>query len=374
MTTKKDTPPHKPAPFRQVRLISLLILLTLFGNLFVLQSRGYAENDSPAVADLKQRAQHAYINGRYAEAAAINLEIAEKHPESEARRYAVQMLGTLYEDNLVDIKKAIKWDREYLNKYAEPRQASLYKEKLASLESLLKQEQAFRTYQAIRFADQGDEVMVKKFEALLRDQPDFLLRDKVERELAYAYARMDKRQQSYLAFQSLSSEKKLSASDRAAYATAGRYWKETSAWGWVAWTVIIVLWTVALLMKPWKRLTRSWIRGFLILALLWVLLTAIRMPTFYSMETAGYPLVIPDTVVYIAAGLNLTVLFWLLLLTRGEFWQTRPRSLRWLVPVLTVLMTSAVLYLLIIYQPNGPQIMDAFSEQYLSWVSEWRLP
>ena len=30
----------------------------------------------------------------YAEAAAIDLEIAEKHPGSEARRYAVQMLGT----------------------------------------------------------------------------------------------------------------------------------------------------------------------------------------------------------------------------------------------------------------------------------------
>ncbi len=340
-----------------------MLILTLLGSLFLLPLFGFAAQDSPAVKELKQKAQHAYVDRRYAEAAAIDLEIAEKHPETEARRYAVQMLGTLYEDNLVDIKKAIKWDREFLEKYAAPRQVSFYKEKLASLEKLMNQEQAFKTYQAIRFANAGDEIMVKKFEALLKERPDFLLKVDVLRELGYAYDRMDKRRQSYLAFKAIAAhngENKLSASDRVAYEAASRHWQMSWAWVWAAWAVIVVLWAVVLLMNPWKQLSRTSIRTSLILALLWVLLTAIRMPTFYSMETGGYPIVIPDTVVFMVAGLNLTVLFWVLLLSRGKFWQTHPRALRWLSPVLTLLMTTAVLYLFFVYYPNGPAIVDIF--------------
>ncbi len=374
MITKTDRLPLKLVPIRPTKLIPLLVL-TLFGSLFLLPLAGFTAQDSPAVNELKQKAQHAYISGCYTEAVAIDLEIAEKHPQSEAARYAVQMLGTLYEDNLIDIKKAIKWDRKFLEKYAAPRQVSFYKKKLASLEKLIKQEEAFKIYQKIRFANEGDEIMVKKFKALLEDHPDFLLKDKVQRELGYAYARMDKRRQSYLAFEALSGngEKKLSSSDRVAYETASRYWKETSAWGWVAWGVVVALWVAVLLMKPWKQLNRSSVRTFLILAVLWVVLTAIRMPTFYSMETTGSPIIIPDTVVYIGAGLNLTVLLWLLLLTRGKFWQTRPRALRWLSPVLTLLMTTAVFYLFIIHQSNGPQIIDVFSAQYQRWAEEWGL-
>jgi hypothetical protein len=357
-----------------LKLIAVFILF-LSGGLSLLPLPGLAAQDSPAVSELKQKAQQAYINGHYAEAAAINLEIAEKHPESEARHYAVQMLGTLYEDNIVDIKKAIRWDKEFLAKYASPRQVPFYEEKLASLEKMMQQEEAFKTYQTILFANEGDEVLVKKFEQLLKDKPDFILKDKVLRELGYAYARMDKRRQSYLAFQALSRNdgKKLSTSDQLAYETAGRYWKETSAWGWVAWGVVAVLWVAVLLMKPWKQLTRSSLRYFLISALLWALLIAIRMPTFYSMETTGYPIIIPDTVVYVAAALNLTILFWLLLLTKGKFWLTHPKALRWLSPVLTLLMTTAVFYLLIIHQPNGPQIADVFSAQYQRWAEEWGL-
>src|ERR1700690_1142417 len=212
---------------RRARLV-LLPALALLMSLFLLSVAGYAAQDSPAVNALKKKAQHAFINGRYAEAAALNREIAEKHPESEERRYAVQMLGTIYENNLVDVKKAIKWDREFLDKYADPRQVPFYKEKLASLEKLLNQEQAFKTYQAIRFSNTGDEIMVKKFEALLKDQPDFMLKDDVLRELAYAYDRMDKRQQSYLALKAIADHKgenNLSASDQIAYKEAGRHWQ-----------------------------------------------------------------------------------------------------------------------------------------------------
>jgi tetratricopeptide (TPR) repeat protein len=343
--------------------------------LFCLPIAGFTAQDSLAVQELKQKAQHAYVDRRYSEAAAIDREIAEKHPESEARRYAVQMLGTLYEDNLVDIKKAIKWDREFLEKYASPRQIPFYKEKLASLEKLMNQEQAFKTYQAIRFANAGDEIMVKKFEALLKEKPDFMLKDDVLRELAYAYDRLDNRQQSYLAFKAIADHKgenKLSTSDQVAFKEARRHWQMSWTWTWAAWAVIVLLWVVVLLMKPWKQLTWASSKKFLLWPVLWILLTAAGMPAFYSLDTTGYPIIITDTAVYIAAGLNLMILFWLLLLTRGEFWQTRLWALRWLSPALILLMTISVIYLFAIYQPDGPEIIDVFSVKLHHWDGDWQ--
>jgi len=336
-------------------------------SLFCLPIPAFSAQDSQVADELKQKAQHAYVDGYYAEAANADLEIAEKHPGSVARRYAVQMLGTLYEDNLVDLKKAIKWDREFLEKYADSRQVPFYNDKIASLEKLMKQEQAFKTYQAIRFANAGDEIMVKKFEALLKERPDFLLKDDVERELGYAYDRLDKRRRSYLAFEAIAThkgEKELSTTDQIAYKTSGRYWQMSSTWKWVAWAVIVMLWVSVLLMKPWDRLNRASVRKFLLWPVLWIVLIAASMLIFHSLDNTGYPIIIPDTSVYIAAGLNLTVLLWLLLLTRGTFWQTRPRALRWLSPILTLLMTTAVLYLFFIYQPTGPQFTDIFAETF----------
>ncbi len=364
----------KLVAIRRIKFIPLLAL-TLLGSLFCLPTAGFTDQDSGVVEKLNQKAQHAYISGSYAEATAINLEIAEKYPESKLRRYSVQMLGTLYENNLVDIKKAIKWDREYLKKYADPRQVDVYKEKVASLEKLMDQEQAFKTYQAIRFGREGDEVKAKKFEALLKDHPDFSMKAEVERELGFAYARMDKRRESYLAFQSLSKSlgKKLSSSDRQAYVTADTYWQMTSFWGVVAWSVILMLWAAALLMKPWKQLTPASIRKFLLWPVLWIVLVAASMPTFYSLENAGDTIIIHDIQVYKAAGLNLIVLFWLLLLMRGTFWQTRPRALRWLSPAFALMMTTAVFYLFIVNQANGPEIVSYFTVKYRHWMTEWGL-
>ncbi len=356
----------------RAKLIPLLVL-TLLMSLLCLPIIGFTAQDGQVVNELKQKAQHAYIDRRYTEAAAFNLEIAEKHPESDASRYAVQMLGTIYEDNLVDIKKAIKWDREYLKKYADPRQVPFYKEKLTSLEKLMNQEQAFKTYQAIRFANNGDEIMTKEFEALLKEQPDFLLKDDVLRELGYAYDRLDKRQQSYLAFNAIAShngENKLSSSDQVAYKEARRHWQMSWAWTWAAWAVVLTLWTAVLLMNPWQRLTWASSKKFLLWPIFWVLLTAASMPTFYSLDTTGYPIIIPDTAVYSAAGLNLMILFWLLLLSKGKFWQTRPWALRCLSPALTLMMTISVIYLFVIYQPNGPEIIVVFAVKLHHWDGE----
>ena len=360
-------PRLKTSPTLFQALLAALLLLPLSALAFV---------EDPVADGLKKKAQEAFLAGRYTDAVASNLEIAREHPESEARRYAVQMLGTLYENNLIDVGKAIKWHREFLETYADPRQAPYYREKLASLEKLKHQEEAFSTYQKIRFADKGDEVMVRQFEELLAQHPDFLLKAEVQRELGYAYDRLDKRRESYQAFRSLSSSAgaRFSADDRIALKQASHHWESTGLWGGVAWGVVLLLWGGVLLMKPWQRLTRASLRNFGILAALWLVLAGARMPSFYAINSTGDQYLFPDQAVWIAAALNLPVLFWLQLLIRGKFWQTRPRALVWLSPVLTLLMTVAVLYLFLIHQPNGPKIMDAFAAKYRHWIGEWRTP
>ena len=366
--------PIKQFATLRIKFIPFLVL-AFIGSLFFLTAAGFTAQNTLTVEELNKKAQHAFISGNYAEAVAANLEIAEKHPETKFRRYSVQMLGTLYENNVVDIKKAIKWDREYLEKYADPRQVFVYKEKVAALEKLLDQEQAFKTYQDIRFSRDGDEVKAQKYEALLKDHPNFRLKAEVQRQLGFAYAHLDKRRESYLAFQAMSKiiGKKLSSGDQQAFSTANTYWQMTSFWGEVAWAVILMLWAAALLMNPWKQLTLASVKKFLLWPVLWIVLAAASMPSFYSLENAGDTIIIHDTQVFKAAGLNLMVLFWLLLLIRGRFWQTRPRALRWLSPALTLMMTTAVFYLFVINQSNGPEIVSYFTVKYRHWMTEWRI-
>ena len=179
---------------------------------------------------------------------------------------------------------------------------------------MLPQKDAFASYQKIRFANQGDEVQVKQLEALLKEHPDFFLKDKIQAELGYAYARMDKHKQSYLAFQALSqSGKPMSAEHMKAYQAAALHFNETSRWGFVVLGVVLGLWGVVLLGKPWRRITRRALWKLLAIALAWVALNVARMPGFYTIETTGYPVVIPDTVVYTGIALNLTVIVWLFL-------------------------------------------------------------
>ncbi len=331
-----------------------------------------AAGDDPAVTALEQKAQQAYIEKRFAEAIALDLEIAQR-PESPARHYAVQMLGTLYEDNVVDVSAAIRWNQEFLASYADVRQVPFYRQKIAALEKLLPQKDIFAAYQKIRFANQGDEVLVKQLEALLKEHPDFVLKDKIQAELGYAYASMDKYKQSYLAFKALSqsSGKPMSAEHMKAYQAAALHWNETSRWGFVVLVVVLALWGVVLWGKPWRRITRRSLWKLLIIALAWVALSAVRMPSFYSLETTGYPIVIPDTVIYTGAGLNLTVIVWLFLLRRAGFWQRWSRAVRLVAsPVLVIVMTSAVLYLIVIQQPNGPQLFDVFGMVYHRWAED----
>ena len=365
-----------------------LLIMVFFGMLFWLPITGSAEQESPVVneqkpklsevAELKQKAQDAYVHARYEEAAALNLKIAHKFPGSKECRYAVGMLGTIYEDNLVDTKKAIKWYREFMKKYADYRQVPIYKEKLeklAGIEKAVNQEEAFKSYQKIKFANKGDQYQVTNYEKLLKEHPDFSLKVEVEKEIAYAYDRMHKPKESYAALQAVASLTPghiLSSTDQIMADDNHKYSEMSSTWKWVVWGVVAALWIPVLLMKPWKRFDRATIRTLLIWTLCWVLLSAAKMPFFYSMETEGYKYVIKDTTMYTLAAINLPVILWVILLTKGEFWLTHRQVLRWVSPLLTMVMTVAIIYLFIAYQPIGPEIVNVFGVKYNYLIGEFR--
>ena len=362
---------------RNSKLFSLFVLMFLL-HLFRWPATGLAEQESPVaneqeskvpeivepkqkapeavgqkpklseVAELRQKASDAYIHGRYAEAETVLLKIAQKFPASKERRYAVEMLGTIYEDNLPDPLKAIRWYREFLKKYADYRQAPIYNaklERLAGIEKVANQKEAFKIYQKIKFANKGDQYLVTNYEKLLKEHPDFTLKVEVEKEIAYAYDRMNKPKESYTALQAVAAQTPghvLSSTDQIMAEANHSYWKMSTTWKWVAWGVVAALWIWVLLMKPWKRFDRASIRTLLIWTVAWIVLMASRMPTFYSMVVEGYQFVIKDTAIYTMAAFNLPVIVWLILLTRGEFWLTRPRTLRWVSPLFTLVMTVAV--------------------------------
>jgi outer membrane protein assembly factor BamD (BamD/ComL family) len=345
--------------------VTVLVILVLLASLAGLAGVLHADQENPEAKALQLKAQKAFTDRHYAEAAGIDEKIAQKYPGTLERRFAVQMLGSIYEDNLVNIGKALKWDREYLKKYANPRQVSYYTEKIAALEKIKFQEDDFRIYKGIRFAGNGDAFMVKKFEVLLKEHPDFLLKNDVERELAYAYARLDKRKESFQAIQNISKNNpnEVSKLDRALANDNERYWK-MQRYSWVAWSIVALLWALALSMRPWKHLSRASVRMFLILSLVWVLIIASSLPGFYGIDTGGDRIILKDSQLFLAGGLNLSVLLWIFLMSRGSFWLFRPRELRFLSPLLTLVMTMAVFYLFIVYQSNGPETIDVFVLKY----------
>ena len=406
MSTKTELETMKGVALRYSRPLSLLVLLFF---LFLIRwpATGLAEQESPVaneqqpkapeivrpkekapeaveqklklseVAELKQKAADAYLHGRYAEAEPLFLKIARKFPASKERRYAVQMLATIYEDNLVDPLKAIKWDREFLKKYADYRQVPVFKEKiekLAGIEKVANQKEAFKRFQNIKFANKGDEYLVTNYGKLLKDYPDFSMKIEVEKEIAYAYDRMHKSKESYAALEKVAAMTpghRLSSTDQIMADDNHEFWEMSSTWKWVAWGVLAALWIPVLLMKPWRRFDRASFRTLMIWIAIWIVLCAVRMPFFYNMETEGFLYVIKDTTIYALFAVNLPVIVWLVLLTRGEFWVTRRRALRWVSPPLAIVMTVTSIFLFIATHPNGPAIISVFGPKYHYLVSEF---
>ena len=353
---------------KQIRLI--LAALALIVGFFAGTPARLAAQE-PATEGLQKMAHEAYVKGRYTEAEACNLQIANRRLSDKARRYAVLMLGTLYEKHLVNLEKARHWYREYLEGYASRGQVRFYEEKLAFLEKLKPQEAAYATYRQILSSNGDDTTKARAYEDLLAVYPEFLLKSEVLRELGHAHARLENYRKSYLAFSSLLQQigGELTPSEQLVFDKAQRNWHRTIGAG-VAWGVFILLWLAVIAMKPWERISRASLKIFNRWAAAWFLISVVSI-IFYAIKvrTAEHNL-FHDAAVYVAAVLNLLVLFWVQLLTHGKPWKNRPRALQVLSPALAIVMTTVVCYLFIFHQPNGTTIMDDFSAKYQHWIEE----
>ena len=85
------------------QFISALIFALLVSMLWLPRAAS-ADQNTPAADELQQKAQRAYIEHRFEDAAALDAEIAQNLPDCPARRYAVMMLGNIYEENIVDLE------------------------------------------------------------------------------------------------------------------------------------------------------------------------------------------------------------------------------------------------------------------------------
>jgi hypothetical protein len=189
--------------------------------------------------------------------------------------------------------------------------------------------------------------------------------------LAQAHVRLDHRRAAYETYQALSREPAgLTASDRPAYEKAAHNWRLSGVWAGVAWAIVALLVGAALAMRPWETVTRADLRQLLWWCAGWLALSALRLPAYHAAAWDENPF--PPSAVYVAAVLDLGVLAWLFLFVKGAFRRTRPRALLAVAPALTLLATGAAYYLFLVYQPRGPDIIDAFGVEYAHWAERWR--
>lgn len=325
----------------------------------------------PGAEELKRLVSQEFVAGQFAQAAAHCEELSMRYPRAPEGRYAVQMLGTIYEEKLADLGRAILWSRRFLDEYVDAREAEFYRRKLATLEALRGQEASFARWQALRRSGPPDAVLAREAEALLCDQPDFALRAEVLRAAAQAHARLDHRRAAYEAYEALSrAPGGLTASDRPAYERAARGWRLSSVWAGGAWSVVAVLFGAAVAARPWARLTRTDLGRLAQWVAAWLVFSALRLPSYAAAAADENPF--SPSAVYVAALLNLALLAWLFLFVKAGFWRTRRRALLVSAPALMLLLTAAVYYLFLIHQPKGPDIIDSFGVEYAHWAQRWR--
>jgi hypothetical protein len=352
----------RPSPLASTATVLRLVLLLIANK--ALGAEAGAE-------ELKRLASQEFVAGHFAQAAAHCEELARRYPPAPERRYAVQMLGTLYEEKLVDVGKAIFWSRRFLEEYAEARQADFYRRKLATLEALRGQEATFARWQALRISDPPDEILAREAEALLGAQPDFVLRADVLRTLAQAHVRLDHRRAAHEAYEALSrTPGGLTESDLPAREKAAHNWRLSSVWAGAAWAMVAGLLAAAVAGRPRATLTRTDLGRLAPWVAAWLVFSVLRLPSYFAAAADENPF--PPSAVYLAALLELAILAWLFLFVKGGFWRTRSRALLLSAPALTLLLTAAVYYLFLVYQPKGPDIIDSFGVEYAHWAERWR--
>ncbi|MBN1308169.1 MAG: hypothetical protein JXA18_09655 [Chitinispirillaceae bacterium] len=320
---------------------------------------------------LQQLAHRQYVGRQYREAATANLAIlADTASIEKDRRYAMQMLGTIYEHHLLNFDSAIYWYDKFSEKYARGNQREFYRNKLKMLRGLeATEKKAYSAIQKATYATHAPKEQIELLEEGLSTAPSLPNREKVLLQLshtAFEAGDYSKARSAMLRLKELQPAA-VSGELRTRFAQVRAIWRR-SIIARVCWAVIALLAAAILLTVPYRKITRRAWKMLAYLFAVWVPVAAavivIYLLKIHTREHNPFSV----TSIFIAALILLGVAVWTFF---ARFSLPYRICGRWAVvalPAVSFLLTIAACFLFCYQQPKRVKILDEFGERYLHWI------
>lgn len=316
-------------------------------------------------AQLQKMAHQAFMQSKYKDAAQYNLRIANNFPASKHRRYAVMMLGMIYENNLFRYDSAIYWYKEFLAKYAKARQADAMLRRIEFMNGLGEHREAHIAFRKIQLSEDSIEQRIKKLEAFVAAHPNFPVMKDVLMFLAGDYKAAGKYWKYYRAFNmGLALDTASSPELRARYRSYARSIFIRSLIARLGWLYLIILFIWTLFLKPWKTISMQACRNFCKYIIAWAILaiTGVTAYKFGIADADNNPFSILQVIAFLCV--NFLVLGWMFLFQQTEFWKKQNRVLTYLLPLFALLSSVFLSWIVLCTQEAWIGVTDEFMVQW----------
>ena len=320
---------------------------------------------------LQKQAHNQYVNREFRKAAATNLAIlADSASSAHHRRYATQMLGTIYENHLCNFDSALIWYHRFADTYARGGQKTFYKKKIDFLEGLSEQEKkGYAILQKAIYATKDSLEQIALLEKGLAAAPELpnrieilkLISHKAFEAMLYAKARA-------AMIEIEKSDPKLIKGDMLyRFEMVQSIWRKTIM-ARIFWVIVILLLAAVLPTVPYGRLSGKAWKMFGLLcgaaALLGIVGIVVYLAKIHMLDHNPFP----KNSIYVAALLLLAVTIWTFLARFSIIGRTSGRAAIVVLPLLSLLLTYATIFLFSYHQPKRVKIFTEFGERYEHWL------
>ncbi|MBN1576063.1 MAG: hypothetical protein JW913_05900 [Chitinispirillaceae bacterium] len=322
-------------------------------------------------ATMRQEAHERYIKGEYRKAADANLALlADMASTEQNRRYALQMLGTIYENHLLQFDSAAYWYERFSSKYARGVQKEFYRKKLAFLRGLGNDEK--KGYALIQKAMYGTRVpheQIALLEEGLATAPKLPKRREVLlllSHIAYEADMYAKARSTMLRLKAMDPDA-ISGDLRTRFMQVQAIWRR-SIISRVCWGVVALLLAAVLFTAQYNKVSRRAWKLFAVLCAAWVLLSAAGVVIYISKihSLIHNPFTVPG--IFVAALILLVIAAWIFLARFSLLWRISGRAAVVALPVCAVLLTVASSFLFCYHQPKRVKILEEFGDRYMHWI------
>ena len=327
---------------------------------------------SSFAGDIQQQAHRQYIGRQYREAANTNLAIlADTVSIEKDRRYAMQMLGTIYEHHLLNYDSAIYWYEKFSERYTSGNQREFYRNKIKFLRGLGETEKkGYSTIQKATYATQAPKEQIDLLEEGLSTAPSLPNREEVLLQLSHtAFEAGDyaKARSAMLRLKQLNPDA-VSGELRTRFTEVQAIWRQ-SIIARICWGIVILLAAAVLLTVPYRKITRRAWRMLAYLCIAWVPIAAavisIYLVKIHAQE--HNPFSVPS--IFIAAVILLCITLWTFFSRFSLLYKLCGRSAVVTLPVLSFLLTVAACFLFCYQQTKRVKIFNEFGERYMHWIT-----